>query len=205
MNNPEAPASIEASSITDQEHFMVTTTRRFYHPIQRDAATFLKTANETDGEYTLVEVELAPHGGNGLHYHTDFTEEFEVVEGQLNVQCGGEEIVLKPGEKALVARGVNHRFYSTSDEPARFLVTLRPGHAGFEKTIQIAYGLASDGRTSADGTPKGLLTLGLIFQLSGTRVPGFFRVIEPFFGVLAALARRRGVQRALEDEYVQMR
>ncbi|MBZ0286753.1 MAG: cupin domain-containing protein, partial [Anaerolineae bacterium] len=168
---------------------MVTETRRFYNPIQRDAATFLKTASETNGDYTLVEVELAPHGGNDLHYHTDFTEEFEVLEGQLNVHCGAKELVLKPGEKALVERFVNHRFYSTSDEPARFLVTLRPGHAGFEKTIQIAYGLASDGKTTPDGTPKGPLTLGLIFQLSGTRLPGFFKVIEPFFGVLASLAR----------------
>lgn len=184
---------------------MDTATRRFYHPIQRDAATFLKTASETNGEYTLVEVELAPHGGNGLHYHTEFTEQFEVLEGQLNIQCGDEELVLKQGEKALVPLNVNHRFYSTSDEPARFLVTLRPGHAGFEKTIQIAYGLASDGKTSSDGTPKGLLTLALILKLSGTRLPGLFKVIELFFEVLAGVARRRGIQRALEQEYVVMR
>ena len=182
-----------------------TATRRFYHPMQRDAATFLKTASETNGEYTLVEVELAPHGSNDLHYHTEFTEEFEVREGQLNVHCGGEELVLKPGEKALVPINVNHRFYSMSDQPARFLVTLRPGHAGFEKTIQIAYGLASDGKTSPDGTPKGLLTLALILKMSGTRIPGFFKMIEPFFGGLAGLARQRGIERALEQEYVQLR
>ncbi len=41
---------------------MVRTERRIYHPIQRDAVTFLETAEETNGEYLLIEVELAPHG-----------------------------------------------------------------------------------------------------------------------------------------------
>jgi quercetin dioxygenase-like cupin family protein len=184
---------------------MVTATRRFYNPIQKDAATFLKTASETNGEYTLVEVELAPHGGNDLHYHTEFTEAFEVLEGELNVQCGEKHLVLNPGEKALVQRNVNHRFFSTSDQPTRFLVALTPGHAGFEKTIPIAYGLTADGKTSKDGTPKGLLTLSLILQLSGTRLPGAFKLIEPFFNLLAGMARRRGIERALDSEYVVMR
>ncbi len=34
--------------------------RRYYHPIQKDYATFLGTSEETGGEYTLIEVEVAP-------------------------------------------------------------------------------------------------------------------------------------------------
>lgn len=30
--------------------------RKIYNPIQKDYVTFLKTNEETDGEYTLVEV-----------------------------------------------------------------------------------------------------------------------------------------------------
>ena len=37
--------------------------RRIYNPIQKDYVTFLKTASETNGEYTLVEVELSSKGG----------------------------------------------------------------------------------------------------------------------------------------------
>ena len=40
------------------------TTRRYYHPLQKDYATFLKTSEETGGEFTLIEVEVAPGGGN---------------------------------------------------------------------------------------------------------------------------------------------
>ena len=32
--------------------------RRIYNPVQKDYVTFLKTGEETKGEYTLVEVEL---------------------------------------------------------------------------------------------------------------------------------------------------
>ena len=37
--------------------------RRYYHPIEKDYATFLKTSEETGGEYTLIVVEVAPGGG----------------------------------------------------------------------------------------------------------------------------------------------
>lgn len=47
--------------------------RKIYNPIQQDCVTFLKTSAETDGEYTLVEVELADGGGGGLHYHKTYS------------------------------------------------------------------------------------------------------------------------------------
>lgn len=34
--------------------------RRYYHPVQKDYATFLQTSEETGGEHTLIEVEVAP-------------------------------------------------------------------------------------------------------------------------------------------------
>jgi hypothetical protein len=49
----------------------VTCLRRYYHPIQKDYATFLQTSEEMGGEYTLIEVEVAPGGGNEPHYRQD--------------------------------------------------------------------------------------------------------------------------------------
>jgi hypothetical protein len=40
--------------------------RKIYNPIQKDSVVFLKTSAETNGECTLVEVELADGGGVGL-------------------------------------------------------------------------------------------------------------------------------------------
>lgn len=57
--------------------------RKIFNPIQKDRVTFLKTAGETNGERTLVEVELANGGGVGLRYHKTYSEKFECVEGEL--------------------------------------------------------------------------------------------------------------------------
>jgi len=46
--------------------------RRYYHPGQKDYATFLETSKETGGERTLIEIELAPGGGNVPHYHLTY-------------------------------------------------------------------------------------------------------------------------------------
>jgi mannose-6-phosphate isomerase-like protein (cupin superfamily) len=55
--------------------------RRYYHPQQKDYATFLQTSEETGRERTLIEVEVAPGGGNIPHFHKTYDEHFEVLEG----------------------------------------------------------------------------------------------------------------------------
>ena len=40
--------------------------RRIYNPIQKDYATFLETSEESGGEHTLIEIEVAPGGGRRL-------------------------------------------------------------------------------------------------------------------------------------------
>ena len=46
--------------------------RRYYHPLQRDYATFLETSEETGGDSTLIEIEVAPGGGNAPHFHKTY-------------------------------------------------------------------------------------------------------------------------------------
>ena len=176
--------------------------RRYYNPVQKDYATFLKTSEETGGECTLIEVEVAPGGGNLLHYHKTYDEHFEVLEGALEVQVDGESQTLRPGQKALAKKNTLHRFRNTTEERTRFLVTLQPGHSGFEKMIKVAYGLASDGRTRADGTPKNPYHLAVLLEWSDMRLPGVFTVAEPLFRLLARRARRKGIDKELEARYV---
>ena len=63
--------------------------RTIENPISGERATFLATAEETNGEYTRVRTEMSP-GGRGvvLHYHLAYTEAFSVVEGGLNMCVG---------------------------------------------------------------------------------------------------------------------
>ncbi len=175
--------------------------RRYYHPIQKDYATFLETSEETGGEYSLIEVEVAPGGGNDPHYHLTYDEHFEVLEGALEVLVDKETRTLRPGQKAVAPRNVLHRFRNTTEERAKFLVELRPGHAGFEKAVKVAYGLAYDGRVFADGTPRNPYHLALLLEWSEIRLPGVFTVAEPLFRLLARRARRKGIDKELEARY----
>ena len=175
--------------------------RRYYHPIQKDYATFLETSEETGGERTLIGVEVAPGGGNDPHYHLTYDEHFEVLEGALEVLVEKETVTLRPGEKAVAPRNTLHRFRNTTGEPARFLVELRPGHSGFEKAIKAAYGLASDGLASANGTPRSPYYTAVLLEWSDIRLPGIYKVAEPLFRLLARRARRKGIDRELEARY----
>ena len=175
--------------------------RRYYHPIQKDYATFLETSEETGGERTLIEVEVAPGGGNVPHYHLTYDEHFEVLEGALEVLVGKEARTLRAGQKAVAKKNTLHRFRNTTQERTKFLVELRPGHGGFEKAIKVAYGLASDGRARADGTPRNLYHTALLLEWSDMRLPGVFTLAEPLFRLLARRARRKGIDKELEARY----
>jgi mannose-6-phosphate isomerase-like protein (cupin superfamily) len=175
--------------------------RRYYNPAERDYTTFLKTSEETGGEYTLIEIEVAPGGGTEPHYHKTYDEHFEVVAGTLEVLVGKETRTLCAGQKAVAERNTLHRFRNPTGQPTTFLVELRPGHGGFEKAVRVVYGLASDGRVFSDGTPKNPYHLALLLEWSDIGVPGLFRVAEPLFRLLAKRARRKGIDKELEAEY----
>ncbi|MDQ4063925.1 MAG: cupin domain-containing protein, partial [Actinomycetota bacterium] len=150
--------------------------RRYYNPVEKDHATFLQTSEETGGEYTLIEVEVAPGGGTETHYHKTYDEHFEVLEGTLEVLVGKETKTLRAGQKTVAERNTLHRFRNPTEEPSTFLVELRPGHCGFEKSVKVVYGLASDGRVFSDGTPKNPYHLALLLEWSDIRVPGLIGV-----------------------------
>ena len=42
--------------------------RTYENPSIGDKITFIKTSEETNGEYTLIKVELKPGGSNSPHY-----------------------------------------------------------------------------------------------------------------------------------------
>jgi len=172
------------------------------NPLIKDRVTFLETAAETNGKFTLVQVELAPNGGNELHYHKTFDETFTVVDGVLGIQLGKEIIHLKKGESATAPVGSLHRFFNPSaTEKVVFNVLLEPGSEGFERTLQVAYGLARDGRTSPKGIPKSLHHMALIIQWSDTNLPGVFSRLEPMMRWLAQRAIRKGMDKELIAEY----
>ncbi len=176
--------------------------RKIYNPIQKDQVIFLKTAAETGGACTLVEVELADGGGVGLHYHKTFSEQFECLAGEVQVQLGKEIQVLRPGEKVMAAAGINHLFRNRSGKPCTFRVELKPASRGFEESLQIGYGLAGDGQCKPNGFPKNKQVLAWLFDISESNLPGWMSLFEFILRKQAKKARQKGLDKLMRDRYV---
>ena len=176
--------------------------RKIYNPIQKDTVAFLKTASDTNEEYTLVEVELADGGGVGLHYHKTYSEAFTCTDGELQVQLGKTIHTLKPGESATAYPNVNHLFRNRSGRPCKFRVEIRPSSRGFEQSLQIAYGLANDGLCKKNGFPKDNLTLAWLFDISESNLPGWRSIFESVLRKQAKKARKKGIDKRLLEQYV---
>jgi quercetin dioxygenase-like cupin family protein len=172
-----------------------------FNPIFKDTCIFLKTAAQTNGEYSAMEVMLGARGGNPLHRHTAFTETFTVLEGELGLVVNGRNRVLRAGERVIVQKGEPHRFYNPGTAEARFHLQFTPGHTGAERMLRIVYGLARDGETDGKGIPKSLLTTALLLEMGDSGLPGMLSVFSPVLRLLAAYARRKGIEQRLVDKY----
>ena len=177
--------------------------RRIYNPVQRDAATFLETSEETGGIRTLAELEVAPGGQVTPHYHLTYSERFKVLEGQLTVEIDGDRHELEPGDEAVAAIRSLHAWSNPGEVRSIVQVELRPGSAGFEDGLRIAYGLAADGLVRKNGVPRNPLHAALVLQMGEIRLPpGGYAVLQRVLGLLARVARWRGVDRELERRYL---
>ena len=176
--------------------------RKIYNPIQTDTVTFLKTHADTNGEYTLVEVELANGGGVGLHYHKTYSEKFYCIDGEVQVQLGKQITALQPGQSATALPNINHLFRNRSGRPCRFTVELRPASRGFEQSLQIGYGLASDGLCKKNGFPKDKLALAWLFDISESNLPGWMSVFEFILRRQAKKAITKSIDKKFTQQYV---
>lgn len=176
--------------------------RKIYNPIQKDTVTFLKTSSDSDGDCTLVEVELADGGGVGLHYHKTYSENFTCLEGEVQVQLGKTIHTLQAGQSATAERNVNHLFRNRSGGPCKFRVELKPASRGFEQSLQIGYGLACDGLCKPNGFPKDKLALAWLFDISESNLPGWMSLFEFILRRQAKKARKKGIDKQLTEKYV---
>ena len=176
--------------------------RKITNPIQKDTVVFLQTDEDTNGAFTLVEVELADGGGVGLHYHKTYSEKFECLEGEVQVRLNKELHTLKPGETATAEPNVNHLFRNRSGKVCKFRVELRPASRGFEQSLQVGYGLAADGLCKPNGLPNDKYALAWLFEISESNLPGWMSVFEFILRKRARKARKLGIDQDLIKRYV---
>lgn len=176
--------------------------RTIVNPVIRDSVSFVELSSETGGMYSWVRIYLAPGGSNELHYHQRFEETFTCVHGTLGLQVGTRTVELLPGQSATAKANEVHRFFNPSaDQPVMFDVMITPGSPGFERMLQVAYGLAADGLTSDKGIPKNPYHTALIVKWGDTNMPGVLSLLEPVLRWMAARAEKNGTAQALIDRY----
>ncbi len=178
--------------------------RTISNPYVGDTVTFLETTEETGGSHVTVLVELAPGGGVDLHYHTTFTEHFEVVEGELGLRAGKEFLFLSRGGTASVPSHMQHRFFNPSTKhQVVFKVTVKPARQ-FEACLRVAYGLAVDGKVNKKGIPKKLGHLAVLLELGESYLTFLPHKLQVWlYGFLAKRAKRSGAAKELEMYYKQ--
>jgi len=89
--------------------------------------TFMATAADTEGAFSLVEAVTAPGQGTPPHIQRDDAEAFYVLEGEFEFMVAGQVARSGPGTFHYIARGVPHGFRNPGDKPAKMLILNLPG------------------------------------------------------------------------------
>ena len=107
-----------------------TTTDTFW--FIQNLAVVKVSGDETGGAWSIVEL-TGPKGDMPpLHVHQREEEAFYVLDGEMTLFVGDDEIHLSAGECAVAPRGIPHVYRVDSDQ-ARWLAIASP--AGFERFV----------------------------------------------------------------------
>ena len=177
-----------------------------WNPLSGEKALLLESAEETGGARIVVDLAVEPGGfvPGGEHVHDRCAEHFEVRAGQMAFLVDGAQRLLTEGARMTVEPGTWHRWWNPGEEEVVARVRVEPA-LRFEDAILVAWGLCADGHTDAAGRPSALFG-----ALLATRFRAEIRYRRPPDAVqrlllppLAAVARRRGLERTL-DRYLDL-
>jgi quercetin dioxygenase-like cupin family protein len=90
------------------------------------------TAADTNGEFTLLQIDCPPGLEAPLHRHNVEDEGFYVLSGSVTIDVDGETVELRAGDHAFGPRDLPHR-YVVGPDGASMLWILTPG--GFEDFV----------------------------------------------------------------------
>jgi quercetin dioxygenase-like cupin family protein len=164
--------------------------------------SYIKLISSADtGKNSVLEMNILPGEKTPWHYHTLFSETFEVLKGTLEVGKGKNIHQLKQGDKATIEPNERHYFNNTSGKECIVTTTIEPGNKDFENALFILKGLAKDGLASDAGTPKKLSDLAVFIHLNNSKMVGFQKIAEPLFNYIAKYFIKKGRLNALKQRY----
>lgn len=177
--------------------------KTIFNAALKETITFNKTSEQTQGEYSELEIALEEGGGNPMHYHRSYSELFTAVKGELGLELtNGRQLILKPGEAFLVEKEVEHRFFNPGKGQIMFTNKVVPGSTGLENTLRILSGLANDGLYTSQNIPKNIYHMAVCGEMSDMRLTGIMGMITtPLIKMLARIAKRKGIEEELVKKY----
>jgi quercetin dioxygenase-like cupin family protein len=156
------------------------------------------------GPVSVIEFNILPGEKTPWHYHTLFSEAFEILNGTLKIGLNYQIKQLNQGDQVTIKPNVKHYFNNISDKDCLIRVTVSPGNLNFENALLISKGLAKDGLASATGTPKKLSDLALFVWLNNSKMVGIQKVAAPLFNYLAKKAVKKGRLEQLIQTYCRL-
>ena len=158
-----------------------------------------------DDEHGTIALNMyvAPKYKTPKHFHDHFTENFEVVRGNITFISGKDRIILNSGGKISVPAGTIHAFQNDANTSAIVKVSVSACQDDFVSAFSIYHGLIRDGLVNKKMHPKNFGDLALFLKLTNSRMPGIAKyLVEPFFLRAAAKAEAIGRMKELKERYV---
>jgi mannose-6-phosphate isomerase-like protein (cupin superfamily) len=145
---------------------------------------------EEGREVLYLEGSLPPHSqGPPLHAHLDQDEHVEVISGRLSAAVDGKTITVGSGERAVLPRGVRHRWWNAGDEP--LVLKGKADPAG--DLDQYLEGIFAIINASASGRPSLFHIAHLVLRHASQRVsPAPVWLDRILFRIIVAIGRLAG-------------
>jgi len=171
------------------------------NPVLQNRIEFKELCEESNGTRTVAEITLKNRGKIPLHYHFEFSEYYEVLEGELKMQVGKEIKTLNKGDYLLIPVKTVHRYFNESGKDVRFKVVIQPGNIGYQLLVSVLNGLARDRKVNKKGLPVNWLIRGYLSVASGSNVPGILSWLQPLLNWLYKLAIKKKIDKQLLAKY----
>ena len=171
------------------------------NPVLQNRIEFKELCEESNGTRTVAEITLKNKGKIPLHYHFEFSEYYEVLEGELKMQVGKEIKTLNKGDYLLIPVKTVHRYFNESGKDVRFKVVIQPGNIGYQLLVSVLNGLARDRKVNKKGLPVNWLIRGYLSVASGSNVPGILSWLQPLLNWLYKLAIKKKIDKQLLAKY----
>jgi quercetin dioxygenase-like cupin family protein len=152
----------------------------------------VKSNDETGGDYVEMEWTLPPGAfAPPAHRHPSQVEEYEVLEGRLEVMVEGDWQTLESGDKASVPINADHTFRNRSGHAVRVRNFHRPG-SRFDEFIEKQYRFATSERFKGLRRPSTAITMAMVWQEHADLLVPSSQSLRWAMAALARLGRMLG-------------